>query len=164
MSLPYLPCEHIVPAFEQLKLQAEEVGGPILNVVMYMQRTWIRGSMWTPDNWSVYRQTVRTNNDVEGWHRRINGRAGRPDLGFYVLVPLLRREAETADLTIRLVSEHALTRVHRKIFKEVHGRHFEIWEKYEDDDMTTTQLLRACSHIIGLGPSTTQDDIHDEDF
>ncbi|KAH3813734.1 hypothetical protein DPMN_142201 [Dreissena polymorpha] len=75
----------------------------------------------------------------------------------------MRREAETVDLTIRLVSEHALTRVH-KIFKEVHGRLLEIWEKYEDDDMTTTQLLRACSHIIGLGPSTTQDDIHDEDF
>ncbi|KAH3833573.1 hypothetical protein DPMN_106884 [Dreissena polymorpha] len=91
-------------------------------------------------------------------------RAGRPDLGFYVLVPLLRREAETVDLTIRLVSEHALTRVHRKFFKEVHGRLFEIWEKYEDDDMTTTQLMRACSHIIGLGPSTTQDDIRDEDF
>ncbi|XP_052285910.1 uncharacterized protein LOC127881816 isoform X2 [Dreissena polymorpha] len=136
----------------------------ILNVVMFMQPTWIRGSMWTPDNWSVYRQTVRTNNDVEGWHRRINGRAGRPDLGFYVLVPLLCREAETVDLTIRLVSEHALTWVHRKIFKEVHGRLFKIWEKYEDDDMTTTQLLRACNHIIGLGPSTTQDDIHNEDF
>ncbi|KAH3814481.1 hypothetical protein DPMN_142982 [Dreissena polymorpha] len=74
---------------------------------------------------------VRTNNDVEGWHRRINGRSGRPDLGFYVLVPLLRREAETVDLTIRLVSEHALTRVHRKIFKEVQGRLFEIWEKYD---------------------------------
>ncbi|KAH3704180.1 hypothetical protein DPMN_079236 [Dreissena polymorpha] len=81
----------------------------------------------------------------------------RPDLEFYVL-------AETVDLTIRLVSEHALTRVHRKIFKEVHGRLFEIWEKYEDDDMTTSQLLRACSHIIRLGASTTQDDIHDEDF
>ncbi|KAH3867254.1 hypothetical protein DPMN_030380 [Dreissena polymorpha] len=40
---------------------------------------------------------------------------------------LLRREAETVDLTIRLVSVHALTRVHRKIFKEVHGRLFEIW-------------------------------------
>ncbi|KAH3748838.1 hypothetical protein DPMN_183294 [Dreissena polymorpha] len=35
-------------------------------------------------------QTVRTNNDVEGWHRRINTRAGRADLGFYMLVPLIR--------------------------------------------------------------------------
>ncbi|KAH3832659.1 hypothetical protein DPMN_105957 [Dreissena polymorpha] len=70
------------------------------------------------------------------------------DLGFYMLVPLLRREAETVDLTIRLVSEHAPTRAHRTIFKEVHVRLFEIWEKYEDDDMTTTQPLRVCSHII----------------
>ncbi|KAH3724128.1 hypothetical protein DPMN_049938 [Dreissena polymorpha] len=81
----------------------------------------------------------------------------RPDLGFNVL-------AETVDLTIRLVSEHALTRVNRNIFKEVHGRLFEIWEKYEDEDMTTTQLLRACSYIIGLGPSTTLDSIHNDDF
>ncbi|KAH3803831.1 hypothetical protein DPMN_132099, partial [Dreissena polymorpha] len=73
-----------------------------------------------------------------GWHRRING--------FYVL-------AETVDLTIRL-----------NFFKEVHGRLFEISEKYEDDDMTTTQLLRALSHINEMGPSTTQDDIHFEDF
>ncbi|KAH3882677.1 hypothetical protein DPMN_006621 [Dreissena polymorpha] len=64
-----------------------------------------------------------------------SSRASRPRV--YVLVLLLRREAETVDLTIRLVSEHALTRVHRKIFKEVHGRLFEIWEKYDDDDMTT---------------------------
>ncbi|KAH3740006.1 hypothetical protein DPMN_046701 [Dreissena polymorpha] len=39
-----------------------------------------------------------------------------------------------------------------------------IWEKYEDDDITTTELLRACSHIIGLGPSTTMDKIHIDDF
>ncbi|KAH3711879.1 hypothetical protein DPMN_071554 [Dreissena polymorpha] len=43
------------------------------------------------------------------WHRRINTRAGRADLGFYLLVPLLRREADTVDMTIRLVPEHALT-------------------------------------------------------
>ncbi|KAH3890865.1 hypothetical protein DPMN_014954 [Dreissena polymorpha] len=41
MSLPYLPSEHIIPAFEQMMLQAEEVGGPLLNVVHYVERTWI---------------------------------------------------------------------------------------------------------------------------
>ncbi|KAH3747449.1 hypothetical protein DPMN_181876, partial [Dreissena polymorpha] len=65
MSLPYLPSEHITPAFEQMMLQVEEVGSPLLNVVNYVERTWIRGSMWKPENWSVYRQTVRTNNEVE---------------------------------------------------------------------------------------------------
>ncbi|KAH3777610.1 hypothetical protein DPMN_179058 [Dreissena polymorpha] len=68
----------------------------------------------------------------------MNGRAGSPNLGIFVLVPLFRREADTVDLTISLVSEHALKQEHRKIFKEVHGRLFAIWEKYKDDDMTTT--------------------------
>ncbi|KAH3869815.1 hypothetical protein DPMN_032986 [Dreissena polymorpha] len=81
-----------------------------------------------------------------------------------MLIPLLLREADTVDLTIRLVSEHALTRVHRKKCKEVHGRLFNIWEKYEDDEMTTTQLLRACSNITGQGPGTTHGNIHNEEF
>ncbi|KAH3723663.1 hypothetical protein DPMN_049457 [Dreissena polymorpha] len=69
-----------------------------------------------------------------------------------MLVPLLRREADTVDMTIRLVSEHALTRVHRKKYKETHGRLFLIWEKYEDEETSTSQLLLACSRIAGLGP------------
>ena len=34
--------------------------------VHYLERTWIRSSVWTPRYWSVYRQSIRTNNDVEG--------------------------------------------------------------------------------------------------
>ncbi|KAH3739925.1 hypothetical protein DPMN_046615 [Dreissena polymorpha] len=100
---------------------------------------------------------------LSGWYRRINTRAGRFDLGFYLLVPLLRREADRVDLTIRLVSEHALTLVHRKKYKEIHGRLFLIWQRHEDDETTTTQLLRACSRITCLGPDTSHDQVHDED-
>ncbi|KAH3836789.1 hypothetical protein DPMN_110164 [Dreissena polymorpha] len=67
-----------------------------------------------------------------------------------MLVPLLRREAATVDLTIRLVSEHALARVHRRKYKDVHGKLFDTWDKYEGDDITTTQLLRRCSNIAGI--------------
>ncbi|KAH3696253.1 hypothetical protein DPMN_083718 [Dreissena polymorpha] len=66
-------------------------------------------------------------------------------------------------MTIRLVSEHALTRVHRKKYQEVHWKLFLIWEQYEDHETTTTQLLRACSCIAGLGPDTSHDQVHDED-
>ncbi|XP_053381681.1 uncharacterized protein LOC123533370 [Mercenaria mercenaria] len=154
LSLPYLPSEQIPAAFHQLKQQALEVGGPILHVTQYVQGTWIEGSMWQPNHWSVFRETVRTNNDVEGWHRRINTRAGRADLGFYLLVPLLRREAETVDLQIRLVSAHLLTRLHRARYARLHGALFDAWDKYEDGELTTTPLLRRCSNIAGLGPST----------
>ncbi|XP_053384651.1 uncharacterized protein LOC123549348 [Mercenaria mercenaria] len=154
LSLPYLPSEQIPSAFHQLKQQALEVGGPILHVTQYVQGTWIEGSMWQPNHWSVFRETVRTNNDVEGWHRRINTRAGRADLEFYLLVPLLRREAKTVDLQIRLVSALLLTRLHRARYARLHGALFDAWDKYEDGELTTTQLLRRCSNIAGLGPST----------
>lgn len=44
-----------------------------------------------------------------GWHWRINTKAGRADLGFYALVPLLRSEAETVDHQTRLVSAGVAT-------------------------------------------------------
>ena len=66
MALPFLPAEHISSAFEALFTQAADVGGPVLKVVDYIKRTWITNQMWRPENWSVFRETVRTNNDVEG--------------------------------------------------------------------------------------------------
>ncbi|KAH3816141.1 hypothetical protein DPMN_117650 [Dreissena polymorpha] len=81
-----------------------------------------------------------------------------------MLVPLLRREAATVDLTIRLMSEHALASVHRRKYKDVHGKLFDTWDKYEDDDITTTQRLRRCSNIASLVPDSTHDPIHDEDI
>lgn len=66
MSLPYLPAQQIATAFLQLQDMAEEVGGQVQEVTDYVRKTWIQGTMWTPANWSVFRETVRTNNDVEG--------------------------------------------------------------------------------------------------
>ncbi|KAH3889566.1 hypothetical protein DPMN_013625 [Dreissena polymorpha] len=80
-----------------------------------------------------------------------------------MLVPLLRREAATVDLTIRLVSVHALARIDKKKYKDVHGKLFDTWDKYEGDEITTTQLLRRGSKISGFGPYSTHDPIHDDD-
>ena len=88
-----------------------------------------------------------------GWHRRINGRACRADLGLYVIIPLLLGEAETVDLQMRLVSENLLHRIHRTQYAKIHGRLFQIWDEYEDGDRTTTQRLRDVSRITGLGPA-----------
>jgi len=40
----------------------------------HMERQWISSTTWPPTTWSVFRQPVRTNNDVEGWHCRLNDR------------------------------------------------------------------------------------------
>ena len=50
--------------------------------------TWINGSKWKPASWTVYHQSVRTNNDVEGWHHRMNRKAQKPNLQLYILIVL----------------------------------------------------------------------------
>ena len=49
---------------------------------------------------------IRTNNDIEGWHNRMNQRASsRRQLQFYLLVKLLHSEAMLVELQVELVSQ-----------------------------------------------------------
>ena len=48
---------------------------------------------WAPNKWSVYRQTIPTNNDAEGWHRRLNGRARHAKLNVYRLIQIIHHDA-----------------------------------------------------------------------
>ena len=54
---------------------------------------------------------------------------------------------------MRLVSENLLTRVHRGKYKKIRGNLHELWDKYDDGDLSTSLLLRAASQVAGLGPS-----------
>ena len=52
MSLPYLPKEHITPLFDKLR---EKATSPVLvQLVDYIDATWIRGAIWQPASWSVF--------------------------------------------------------------------------------------------------------------
>ena len=76
-------------------------------------------------------QSVRTNNDIEGWHRSLNRRvAGRYGLPLYMFVALLHKEARLMLLQIRLVSERKLKQMHRSTYCEVQRRLFELWEAF----------------------------------
>ena len=87
MALPILPAEHIKGAFVQLKSLFSESPTPIQNLLQYMESMWIDAVVWKPENLSIFREMVRTNNDIEGWHRGLNSRANDNKLPFYVIVP-----------------------------------------------------------------------------
>ncbi|XP_052762327.1 uncharacterized protein LOC128204972 [Mya arenaria] len=53
--------------------------------------------------------------------------------------------------------------LHRKKYRSTHEKLHQAWEKYEEDNMTTNQLLRTASHIIGLGPIATSAENYSED-
>ncbi|XP_060561257.1 uncharacterized protein LOC132721027 isoform X1 [Ruditapes philippinarum] len=100
MALPFLPVNHIVPTFRELQGQA--TNPQIVAFCIYLESQWIGNPSFPVSLWCVFRQPVRTNNDVEGWHHRIDRKAGGCSMSFYRLVPLLRREADTVGQTLQL--------------------------------------------------------------
>jgi hypothetical protein len=62
MALQYLPAERISALFEKLSREANT--SKLLEFIQYMQTTWIDGSMWIPQDWSVFMMTRKMNNDT----------------------------------------------------------------------------------------------------
>ena len=112
MALPFLSEGEIEPEFQRLQRQAES---PVISELAdYVSRTWINGTTWRPSDWTVFKQAVRTNNHLEGWHHGLNRRAaGLGQLPLYVLVKLLHRKAQLTAIQIRLVSENKLRGIQR---------------------------------------------------
>ncbi|XP_068200144.1 uncharacterized protein [Palaemon carinicauda] len=104
MTLPFLPEADIGPVFERLSRQSTTA--QLQTIMQYMSRTWIHNSLWPTSSWSIFYQSLCTNNDIEGWHNRLNKRAaGRCNLQFYLLISLLHKEAKLTLIYMRLVSE-----------------------------------------------------------
>ena len=97
-----------------------ETTTPIPQAFMdYVRSTWVESSTWPPSLWSVYMESVRTNNDVEGWYLGLNRHAsGKSQILLYLLINLLHKEAQLTSVQIRLVSEKKLKRIPKKEIQE----------------------------------------------
>ena len=146
MALPFLPHETIAATFNNLKPEA--ITEPLQQLVSYIEENWIRSTVWPPKCWSIFMQSIRTNNDIEGWHHGLNRRAaGRCGLPLYMFVALLHKEARLVSLQIRLVSERKFKRMQRSTYREVQRRLFELWEAFNKKGKSLRQLLKGCANI-----------------
>ena len=80
-----------------------------------------------------------------GWHHRLNSRAVHMGLGFYQLVPLLRREA---DLLRFAVQCNDLGRERRcfRFEKSLNA----LWDQYMQHEIKTSQILSSVGELYGL--------------
>ena len=131
MALCYLPQEHIQPSFQRLKEGIDPEQSPMLmDLTKYIEKTWITSSVWPVHSWSVFMRPTRTNNDVEGWHHRLNKdkKAGSGNKGLYTIAPLLIEEANLLPIQIQLVSEGKLKKLQRRHVRTTQWLLFNQWE------------------------------------
>jgi len=146
LALPFLPKEAIADTFEEL---AAEANTDAQNQLCdYLRNTWITATIWPPSTWSVFGESVRTNNDVEGWHRRLNGKASHGQLNLYLLLRLLGGEAALVDVNVNLVKESQIVRQQRRSTRSASARLFHVWDRLVAGERSVRQTLRAASHVI----------------
>ena len=101
MALPFLPPEHIEPVFHQLDQRART--NELAAFMGYVWRQWFQSSTFGVRNVSLFMASVRTNNDLEGWHNKINSRMNsRGSVPFYLLLQELYKEATAIPMQARL--------------------------------------------------------------
>ena len=112
LNLPFLPAELIPQTFKQYAdLLLPLHNDKLHSLVAYIENTYINGSVYDPSSWSAFGMSVRTNNDVEGWHHHLNRLctgSGKVNVNLYQLIEVLHKEATRVDSQCQLVSEERL--------------------------------------------------------
>jgi hypothetical protein len=99
MSLHLFPSTKIRKVFLKLKKKAANLKIGLLDKFFnYIYNNWMQPGIWSPEAWSVFLQIIRTNNDAEGWHNKINKKGKGAGLHFYKLVQMLFLESEFVEV------------------------------------------------------------------
>ena len=149
-SLPYLPPRDMSPAFETLKSQASEAEcenyEKLQDFFRYVNKTWFQSSTWKATHISAYQRMVRTNNDLEGYHNRLNIRSCSSNSPKPIadLIKVLYEEAKLVKIRYKQISSSNVMMQRSKDTEEDQAKLCAIWDKYDNDEISREQLMEDC--------------------
>lgn len=149
LALPFLPLSHVRSTFELLRNSAHT--GQLQNLFSYVSHTWLDGDLWEARDWCVFGREVRTNNDVEGFHHRLNHRAQRSNLSFYSLVQLLYEESHLVEINKRFIAagNFPAYRNRRRRYVQMNNLIRRYWSDLRAGRISPLRLLRKCAALYG---------------
>ena len=104
--------------------------------------------MWSIQDINVYDRPLRTNNDdCEGYHRRINSKAGRNSIQFYLL-QLLKDKAMLVKVNSELLSMGTVYRYQTKEAQRVQSVIIKLWKSYKEGTINASELLKDFSFRV----------------
>ncbi|XP_046577176.1 uncharacterized protein LOC124285076 [Haliotis rubra] len=146
MALPYLHHPHIPDQFAAIKATTEDTS--LYPLFTYAENTWLCSTVWPITSWSVYGMTVKTNNDCEGWHKKVNQAAGKKNLQFFLLVNLLHKEALYVPQVPQLLAWGQLSRHQSRKTRAFNQQIQDIWTEYSQGIKTPSQTLILITSLI----------------
>ncbi|XP_003366831.1 hypothetical protein Tsp_13569, partial [Trichinella spiralis] len=98
LATAFLPVPHVNTGVSLLEAGTT---GNLSALFQYFRQEWMTDERLPL--WNVYNVNIRTNNHLEGWHNRLNRKAGKSHNGLYELLQLLIAEQGVMDTLIQQV-------------------------------------------------------------
>ena len=146
-GLPFLPSNYIGATFQYLYNFAAT--GELRTLFDYVRDTWVSGDHWEPNDWCVYGRFIRTNNDVEGWHHRLNNNAQQVNLPFYLLVTLLLKESDLVKKKQPFVLAGRYPKHQTRKTIRMNNTVARLWSEFREGRITPLQLLSRSAYACG---------------
>ncbi|XP_003381943.1 hypothetical protein Tsp_11043 [Trichinella spiralis] len=137
LATAFLPFHDVAAV---VKLLGRDATGSVAVLFNYFRVEWM-----PPDRlplWNVYNVNIRTNNDLEGWHFKINRLAGKRHLGFYELLQLLIDEQGSTETLIQQVTSGRVTA------NDLQQRITALTAEYDGGTRTMEQFLRSVAYLV----------------
>ncbi|KRX36271.1 hypothetical protein T05_11328 [Trichinella murrelli] len=123
--------------------------GTLAALFQYFRQEWMTDERLPL--WNVHNVNIRTNNHLEGWHNRLNRKAGKSHNGFYELLELLIAEQGVMDTLIQQALPGNMTvgdlRRVSKVYAEKQRQVAQYTGEYTNGRRTLEQFLEALMYI-----------------
>ena len=93
---------------------------------------WIDNSIYTVRRWSVYKKHTRTNNDVEGWHYKLNTTVNKGKTNIYQLIHILHVLASEILLQCTLICANKIKKKQENDYMSKQAALTRLWNLYDD--------------------------------
>ncbi|KRX12600.1 hypothetical protein T07_10087 [Trichinella nelsoni] len=147
LATAFLPLHDVAAAVELL---GRDVTGSVAALFNYFRVEWMPYDRLPL--WNVYNVNIRTNNDLEGWHFKMNRLAGNRYLGFYELLQLLIDEQGSTETLIQRVISGCATAndllIKNKKYEELQLSITALTAEYDGGTRTMEQFLRAVAYLV----------------
>lgn len=155
MSLHLLPKAKIKLNFERLSETLCDISNRDARKLLkkwfsYVSKTWFNSSTWPISSWCQHHRKIRTNNDVEGWHTRLNVHCGnrrRNGLPLYLLIDVLFKESQISEMYKEMLLQGHKLRRERKTYTALNEKLFKLWEDHRKNVISSESLLLSCAKL-----------------
>ena len=174
MCLHLLPVGKIETAFNWLKNSISSVETDrdtkkqLKKWFSYVETTWNSNRNWPIASWCQHYRRIRTNNDVEGWHTRLNLHCGRQHgkgLPLYMVIDVLAKESVFVELYEEMLLQNHSLRARKRTYTALNAKLFSLWEQQQASTISTKDLLLQCAKLysdLNLSKFTNNaDDVHE---